>query len=140
MSFKVEQDEPQGQSVNTEPVEREIRSLEDRRYQAMIEADTDTLEQLLGDGLVYTHSIGVSDGKAAYLEGVKAKKFTYRKIERPQEQIQLYGDTAVVTGRAHGDLLVDGAPRVANLRYISVWVKGPRGWQTVAFQATSIPT
>jgi len=34
--------------------------------------------------------------------------------------------------------VLDGTSRVANLRYISVWVKGTKGWQTVAFQATSI--
>jgi hypothetical protein len=58
--------------MDPKAVEHEIRSLEGRRYQAMIDGDADTLEQLLGDGLVYTHSTGTSDGKAAYLEAVRA--------------------------------------------------------------------
>lgn len=125
---------------STVPFQQEIRSLEDRRYQAMVDADVDALQQLLGDGLVYTHSTGTVDGKGTYLEGVKAKRFVYRKIERRQESIQIYGNAAVVTGHAHVDLEVAGTPRVADLRYTTVWVIEAAGWQAVAFQATSMPT
>jgi hypothetical protein len=47
------------------------------------------------------------------------------KIERPVENMQVYGDnTVVVTG---------------NSRYTDVWVKGPKGWQMVVWQSTPIP-
>jgi ketosteroid isomerase-like protein len=105
----------------------------------MLEADANTLETLLGDGLVYTHSSGSFDTKATYLEGVRAKTVIYRNIDRLQEQIQVYGDTAVVNGSAHIDVLVGGVPRLANLRYLSVWVKEAHGWHTVAFQSTPLP-
>ena len=124
--------------MTTETEEREIRSVEDRRYRALLDGDTSTLEQLLGDGLVYTHSTGTTDSKMAYLDGINAKRVSYRNIERPQEDIQVYGDTAVVSGRARVDVLVNDVPRVANLRYLSVLVKGAKGWQMVAFQATPI--
>lgn len=124
--------------MNQDAIRREIHALEDRRYEAMLAGDADILEQLLGDGLVYTHSSGTTDTKTTYIEGVKANKLTYRAIERLQEHIQVYGDTAVVTGRAHLEVLIDGVPRQANLRYIAVWVKASQGWQTLAFQATPI--
>lgn len=125
---------------NIDDVAPQIHSLEDKRYQAMIEADTNVLEQLFGDGLVYTHSTGTADGKAAYLEGVRSANFAYKQIERSDECIQVYGDTAVVTGRARADMIVGGVPRLATLRYTCVWVKAINGWQTVAFQATSAPS
>ena len=62
-----------------------IRQLEDRRYRAMCEADAAALDQLLADTLVYTHSYGGADSKATYLDGIRAKKWVYRKIERPKE-------------------------------------------------------
>jgi ketosteroid isomerase-like protein len=104
--------------VSTQAIEREIRSLEeDQCYRAMLEADT----------------------RATCLEGVQATGLTYRKIDWLQDQLQVHGDTAVVTGRARIDLVVDGLPTLACLRYVSVWVKRPTGWQTVAFQSTPIP-
>ena len=59
-------------------IKAEIKTLEDRRYQAMIDGDFDTLDRLLGDHLVYTHSTSQSDTRAEYLElckkGVPAEK------------------------------------------------------------------
>jgi hypothetical protein len=48
----------------------------------MIDGDFDTLDKLLGDGLVYTHSTGQSDTHAEYIAKCKKGVFKYRKIER----------------------------------------------------------
>jgi ketosteroid isomerase-like protein len=116
-----------------------IRLLESRRYRAMCEADAQTLEQLLGDSLVYTHSYGGADTKASYLDGIRAKKWIYRAIERPVEDIQVHGDCAVVTGQVKIELLSDGKPKTLNSRFTNVWVKGAKGWQMVAWQSTPLP-
>ena len=126
-------------STSPDTITREIRALEDRRYQAMIEGDLATLDALLGDGLVYTHSSSVVDGKASYLEALRAKKFVYRKVERPVENIQVHGDTAVVTGEVRLDVLLEGNPRALRSRFLNVWTKGPKGWQMVAWQSTPVP-
>ena len=76
-----------------------IRALEERRYRAMCEADMAALDELLADSLVYTHSNALADTKASYLAGIRGKKWNYRKIERPVEEIQIHGDCAVVTGQ-----------------------------------------
>ena len=116
-----------------------IHELEDRRYRAMCEADAATLEELLADTLVYTHSTAAADGKASYIAGVRAKKWKYRKIERPVEDIQVHGDCAVVTGQVRIDILVDGVAKILNSRFTNVWVKGPNGWQMTAWQSTPMP-
>jgi ketosteroid isomerase-like protein len=113
-----------------------IRKLEDRRYQAMCEADGATLDKLLADSLVYTHSYGGADDKASYLAGVRAKRWDYRKIERPIEDIQVFGDCAVVTGKVRIELVAEGTPKVLNSRFTNVWVRRPGGWQMVAWQST----
>ena len=116
-----------------------IRLLESKRYSAMCEADVATLDELLADSLVYTHSYGGADGKASYLEGVRSKKWVYRAIERPIEDIQVHGDCAVVTGQVRIELLSEGKPKKLNSRFTNVWVKGPKGWQMVAWQSTPLP-
>jgi ketosteroid isomerase-like protein len=118
----------------------QIRLLESRRYRAMCEADVTTLEELLADSLVYTHSYGGADSKASYLEGMRAKKWVYREIERPIEDIQVHGDCAVVTGQVRIQLLSEGKPKTLNSRFTNVWVKGPTGWQMVAWQSTPLPS
>lgn len=116
-----------------------IRLLESRRYRAMCEADVATLDGLLADSLVYTHSYGGADSKASYLEGMRSKKWVYREIERPIEDIQVHGDCAVVTGQVRIQLLSEGKPKTLNSRFTNVWVKGAKGWQMVAWQSTPLP-
>jgi len=116
-----------------------IRLLESRRYTAMCEADAKTLDELLADTLVYTHSYGGADSKASYLDGIRSKKWQYRAVERPIEDIQVHGDCAVVTGQVRIELLSSGQPKKLNSRFTNVWVKGPKGWQMIAWQSTPLP-
>jgi ketosteroid isomerase-like protein len=120
-------------------IKEELRKLEDRRYRAMCEADAGALEALLADSLVYTHSYGGADSKASYLAGIRANKWVYRKIERPKEDIQVHGDCAVITGQVRIELLSDGKPKTLNSAFTNVWIKGPKGWQMVAWQSTPLP-
>jgi Domain of unknown function (DUF4440) len=121
-------------------IKAEIRKLEDQRFQAMIDGDFDTLEKLLGDHLVYTHSTSQSDNRAEYMALCKKGVFKYLKIERPAENIQVYGDnTVVVTGDIKIDAVIEGKPKLLNSRYTDVWIKGPKGWQMVVWQSTPIP-
>jgi hypothetical protein len=124
--------------MSTDAIQQEIRALEDRRYQAMVSADASTLEELLGDGLVYTHAHAGVETKAEFIEAVTSRKAGYQRIERPQETIQIYGDTAVVTGEAHIHLLRDGAPVLLRARHLNVWVKVGGRWQMVAWESTRI--
>ena len=117
----------------------ELRKLEDRRYKAMCDADPTALDELLADSLVYTHSYGGADSKASYLDGIRSKKWLYRKIERPREDIQIHGDCAVVTGKVKIELISDGKPKTLNSAYTNVWIKGAKGWQMVAWQSTPLP-
>ena len=116
-----------------------IRLLESRRYRAMCEADAKTLEELLADSLVYTHSYGGADTKASYLDGIRSKKWVYQEVERPIEDIQVHGDCAIVTGQVRIQLLSGGQPKKLNSRFTNVWVKRPQGWQMVAWQSTPLP-
>ena len=116
-----------------------IRLLESRRYSAMCEGDAKTLEELLADSLVYTHSYGGADSKASYLDGIRSKKWVYQEVERPIEDIQVHGDCAVVTGQVRIQLLSSGQPKKLNSRFTNVWVKGAKGWQMAAWQSTPLP-
>ncbi len=117
----------------------EIRALEDRRYKAMIGRDVDELRGLLHRDLVYTHSNAAVDSFESYVQAIGGGRFDYRSIERVEETIRLYGDTAVVTGQVRIGLMMNGAPRQLNSRFVNVWLRSGGQWQMTAWQSTPIP-
>jgi len=126
-------------SPSTDATVKQIHALENQRCQAMLDKDMKTLEALYADELVYTHSNASVDDKKSYLAGIKSGKFDYKAIKRPEENIRIVGDTAVVTGRAEISVRADGADRQLNSRYTIVWVKRGGKWQAVTWQSTPVP-
>ncbi len=119
----------------------EITALEDRRYQAMIDVDVDALHELLADELVHHHSSGGADGKASFIEGLRTGKWDYQHVERVTERIDVFGDMARVTGHVRLTLGAgQGTIRIANNRYLCVWIKRVGKWQLIAWQATPTPS
>lgn len=119
--------------------EEEVTQLEDRRCAAMTGRDVATLESLLADTLIYTHSSAVVDDKAAYIDSIRSGRVQYRKIERFDTHSIVYGDTVITAGRARIDVQVDGVEKILHMRYSNVWIKTPKGWQFALWQSTPIP-
>jgi len=117
----------------------EIRKLEDRRYQAMLDGDVAVLDDLLATELVYTHSNAESDSKASYLDKVGRGVFRYFDIARLEEEILVLGDTAIVTGRMVARIEAGGTMRHLNNRFAAVWVLRNGRWTLVIYQPTPIP-
>jgi hypothetical protein len=117
----------------------EVRSLEDRRYKAMIGRDFDALRSLLHPELVYTHSNAAVDSRDSWIAGIEARRFDYRGVERFDELIRVYGDTAIVSGRIRIELVSGGTPRQLNSRFVNVWVRQGGTWQMTLWQSTPIP-
>ena len=101
----------------------------------MIDSDFHTLDKLLGDELIYTHSTAQSDTRAEYIALCKKGVFKYLKIERPIENIQVYGDTVVVPATRRWTRSSRASPKLINSRYTNVWIKGAKGWQMVVWQS-----
>src|SRR5205823_8190148 len=112
-----------------------------RRSRAMIEGDLETLKPLLAEDLTYTHSSGAADGKVSLLEHLASGRLKYSRMDRSDERVRLYGDTAVVTGRAsvEAESPATGPIRLRIL-FLDVWARQPDGrWQMVAWQSTRLP-
>lgn len=118
---------------------KDILALEDARYAAMIATDEAALRKCFGEDLVYVHSSGLVDSKASYIAAILGGKFRYRKCDRFEEQVRIYGRTALVTGRAVFEAEIEGSPRTLRLRYLNVWTETPDGWKFVAWQSCPLP-
>ena len=117
----------------------DILALEDRRWAAQIHKDTAALEELLAEELRYTHTTALVDTKASYIAAIENRVFDYRSAQRTDTEVQVVGDTALVTGRA--DIHVVAGERDINLRarYSVVWVDKGGRWQLLIWQSTPIP-
>src|SRR2546426_361752 len=119
--------------------EKEILALEDRRCAAMAAGDLASLEKLLHDELLYTHSSGVMDTKASWLLSMKSGKTRYKSVKCSGQQVRIFGDVALVTGRGHIEAEINGQPRTLRLMFLDAWAKTPQGWKFVAWQSTPQP-
>ena len=115
-----------------------VRAADAARIKAFIAADRAALTSLLGDDLTYTHSSGRLDGKAAIIEAITSGKTQYHTMVPEDVQVRLYGDVAVLTGRAAVNVTNDGQLLDLKLRFMSVYVKRDGRWQFVAWQSTRV--
>jgi ketosteroid isomerase-like protein len=120
-------------------IEKEILALEEKRCAAMTGRDADALAAMLHDDLVYTHSSGVVDDKATYVDAIRSGRTRYHSIERAGEHVRAYGDTVLVTGNAAIEVDVNGQHKSLRLCYLDVWTRTPQGWKFVAWQSTARP-
>ncbi len=125
----------------TNPAETQtVQELDDRRFEAMIQADVAALRDLLDDTLTYTHSNALREDKSQHLASISAGRVRYKAINRLEQQVSVDGDTAIAFGRAEIDLeMADGQQRQLNVRYTNVWRKRGNTWRMVAWQSTPVP-
>ncbi|PYQ47984.1 MAG: nuclear transport factor 2 family protein [Acidobacteria bacterium] len=121
--------------------EAAIKDLDARRVQAMVRADVKALDPMLADDLTYTHASGIFDTKASLLSSISSGKLKYKSLELTDPRVRVYGNVAVVNGRAavQAESATLG-PLSLKLFYTDVWTRQPDGrWRMVAWQSTRIP-
>ena len=53
--------------------------------------------------------------------------------------MRVFGDVALITGRAAIEAEIGGQPRSLKLLFLNAWTKTPQGWKFVAWQSTPLP-
>ncbi len=119
--------------------EAEIRGAEDARIASLLAGDCDKLASLLADDLVHVHANGLIDSKASFLNSV-SQKLDFLKIERPQLQIRLFGDAAIVTGTLNQTMRIRDSGAVVEMQAVAtqVWVKKSGTWEQTTYHASRI--
>jgi len=120
--------------------EQDILALEDRRLAAMIARDLGALEPMVHEQLLYTHSSGVTDTRASWLESMKSGRVKYKSASCSERKVRLFGDVALVNGRAHIEAEINGQPRTLKLLFLNAWTRTPQGWKFVAWQSCPQPS
>jgi hypothetical protein len=91
--------------------EKDVLELEDRRFSAMVAEDFKSLDALVHDELVYTHSSSLVDTKVSWLESMRLRKTRYRKVACSNRKVRVFGDVALITGSADIEAEIAGQPK-----------------------------
>ncbi len=107
-----------------------VRAAESALYAAMIAVDLDALDEILSPDLVYIHSTAVAEGKADYLERVKARHYDYSSIASRDVTIRIRDDLAVMNGTLDMGVATGGGPDLMmKLLFVLIWTKRDGCWR-----------
>jgi len=116
-----------------------IIDLDKKRMTAMAQKDIATLNGLLGDELVYTHSNARLDTKQSLIGNMESGATVYTAVEPSDVNAQDLGDTVVLTGSCRISVMSGGRPNSFGVRFTDVYANKGGRWQMVAWQSTRLP-
>jgi ketosteroid isomerase-like protein len=107
--------------------------------EALLKKDRAALEKLFHPDLTYSHSSATVENKAQAIAHI-VDGLGWEAIELADTTVRLQGNVAVVNGKTDMHQRNKDKPTtVAKLLVLTVWVKGPQGWQLLARQAVRRP-
>jgi ketosteroid isomerase-like protein len=119
--------------------EKEVLAAMEGLKQAMLKKDRAALEKIFHPDLTYSHSSAKVENKAEAIAHM-VDGLGWEAIELADTTVRLQGNVAIVNGKADfHERKKDQPPTVAKLLILTVWVKGPHGWQLMARQAVRRP-
>ena len=118
--------------------EQMIIDLDRKRMTAMAEKDIATLNELIADDLVYTHSTARLDTKKSLIGNMESGTAVYTTLEPSNVKAQVFGDTAILTGEAQIGVTSNGVPMSFAVRFTDVWVRRAGAWQMVNWHSTRL--
>jgi ketosteroid isomerase-like protein len=117
----------------------EVIALDRKRMDASCQQDFDTLDKLIADDLIYTHSNARQDTKASLIGNMKSGSTVYTAIVPSDVVAQDLGDVVVLTGIAQISTASGGRPNSFGVRFVDVYAKRNGNWQMVTWQSTRLP-
>ena len=115
-----------------------IIALDAKRMAASVAKDYDTLNQLIADELIYTHSSARIDTKQSLIGAMQSGSTVYTAMTPSEVVAQDLGDAVVLTGVCAISVMSGGKPNSFRVRFIDVYAKRGADWQMVTWQSTRL--
>ena len=115
-----------------------IIDLDRKRMLAMAEKDIATLNAVLADDLVYTHSSARLDTKQSLIGNMESGSTVYNAVEPSDVKAQDLGSAVVLTGIARIRVTSGGKPNSFAVRFTDVYANMGGNWQMVTWQSTRL--
>jgi len=118
------------------PAPHPLLSVEVARYEAMIARDREALSRLLADDLIYVHSNGLRESKAAFIDAVENGDICYLGVETVETNIRDHGNWALLNGIVRMTVEIGGNRQSKSLHFTAVYRRIDRSWQLASWQTT----
>ena len=118
---------------------QKIIDLDKKRMHAMAQKDIATLNAVLSDDLVYTHSSARLDTKQSLIGNMESGSTVYTSVVPSDVKAQDLGDTVVLTGSCRISVNAGGRPNSFGVRFTDVYANRGGRWQMVTWQSTRLP-
>jgi hypothetical protein len=116
-----------------------LRAAEATRFQAQVDADAKVLAPMLDDKLEYVHSNGELDSKTSFVESLTTGRRDYVSTTFDIESLRIFGDVALIRGKAKVTVADNGQSKDLSLGYTDVWVWKSGRWQMTAWRSMRMP-
>jgi hypothetical protein len=127
-----------GQATSNDDVAKSLEKMEQQWVYPAKKMDAKPLEQMLADDYTLTISVGRVVDKDSYVGKIKDGSFKIEAIEYSDMKTRVYGECAVVIGRANVKGTWDGNDISGDYAFTDTFVKTAGGWRQVASQITHI--
>jgi ketosteroid isomerase-like protein len=118
---------------------QEVMDAEKQLISAIETNDFARIDRMLADTLVYTHSTGVIENKADFINALRSGNQRYTSIQHLSPKVNTYDNTGIITGKVRMRGTSKGQPFDNELLMIRVWVRQQGQWRLVAHQTTRLP-
>jgi ketosteroid isomerase-like protein len=117
----------------------ELSRLESEWNQAHVRGDAKVLDGLWADDLVVTVPKMPRFNKSQSLQIWRSGRMKFKNYDTSGVQIRVYGNSAIVTGQLRRTRVLGGRTLNDDWQFTKTYVRGPKGWQVVAFHASDAP-
>jgi ketosteroid isomerase-like protein len=125
-----------GQAQNSGPLQgattQAFINLENKWVDALVKADTATLDSILADTYVDTDEHSHRSDKQGVLSILKSGELKIQSIKLSDMQVHVYGDAAVVTGSAAQAGNFQGQPLSAAITFTDTFIRQNGKWKAAA--------
>src|SRR2546425_6173431 len=126
------------QAASSAAVEEQIKKIEKDRAAAVTRADVAALDAITSDDYTLIDRNGRVRDKAQTMNAIKTGDIKITSNEVSDLKVRVYGDTAVVTGRADTKGTIGGKGISGPMLFTRGYVKRNGRWQSVSFQQTAL--
>jgi ketosteroid isomerase-like protein len=126
-----------GKSKNNK-AEQEVLKINEDFDRAIMAQDAAGYRRILADSFIFTSASGKVTNKSQELAKVISGDFKYELVKSDDLGVEIYGKTAVLTGRFKAKGKYKGNSFEFSERYTAVFVKRNGRWQMVAEHASEI--
>jgi len=123
-------------SVFAQDVQEQLKKMEMDRAAAVVKADVATLDKTTSDDYVLINMNGRMSSKADMIEAFKSGSSKLTSEELSDLKVRVYGNTAVITGKADVKGTLGGTDATGTILFTRVWVKKDGRWQSTSLQQT----